>query len=59
MNYKNFIAGAMAFALAACTAGCGDKKETDTKVFIDELRTRNGNLNIIMENPDDMLAPVL
>lgn len=35
------------------------KKETDTKVFIDELRTRNGNLNIIMENPDDMLAPVL
>lgn len=31
MNYKNFIAGAMAFALAACTAGCGDKKETDTK----------------------------
>lgn len=35
------------------------KKDTDTKVFIDELRTRNGNLNIIMENPDDMLAPVL
>jgi len=35
------------------------KKETDTKVFIDELRTRNGNLNIIMENPDDLLAPVL
>ena len=35
------------------------KKETDTKVFIDELRTRNGNLNIIIENPDDMLAPVL
>ncbi len=35
------------------------KKEIDTKVFIDELRTRNGNLNIIMENPDDMLAPVL
>ncbi|MBQ6056117.1 MAG: DUF4956 domain-containing protein [Treponema sp.] len=35
------------------------KKDIDTKVFIDELRTRNGNLNIIIENPDDMLAPVL
>lgn len=35
------------------------KKDIDTKGFIDELRTRNGNLNIIMENPDDMLAPVL
>lgn len=34
-------------------AGC------DTKVFIDELRTRNGNLNIILENPDDQNAPVL
>ncbi len=31
MNYKSFIAGAMAFALAACTAGCGDKKDSDTK----------------------------
>jgi hypothetical protein len=30
MNYKNFIAGAMAFALAACAAGCSDKKKTDT-----------------------------
>lgn len=35
------------------------KKDCDTKAFIDELRTRNGNLNIILENPDDMLAPVL
>lgn len=35
------------------------KKDIDTKFFIDELRTRNGNLNIIIENPDDMLAPVL
>ncbi|MCR4823325.1 MAG: DUF4956 domain-containing protein [Treponema sp.] len=35
------------------------KKDCDTKVFIDELRTRNGNLNIILENPDDQLAPVL
>ena len=31
MNYKSFIAGAMAFALAACAAGCGDKKESDSK----------------------------
>ena len=31
MNYKSFIAGAMAFALAACAAGCSDKKETDSK----------------------------
>ena len=29
MNYKSFIAGAMAFALAACAAGCGDKKDSD------------------------------
>ena len=35
------------------------KKDCDTKMFIDELRTRNGNLNIIIENPDDQLAPVL
>ena len=35
------------------------KKDCDTKVFIDELRTRNGNLNIILENPDDQLVPVL
>ncbi len=35
------------------------KKEMDAKAFIDELRTRNGNLNIILENPDDQLVPVL
>ena len=35
------------------------KKDCDTKKFIDELRTRNGNLNIILENPDDQLVPVL
>ncbi len=35
------------------------KKDCDTKAFIDELRTRNGNLNIILENPDDQLVPVL
>lgn len=35
------------------------KKGCDTKAFIDELRTRNGNLNIILENPDDQLVPVL
>lgn len=29
MNYKNFIAGAMAFALAACAASCSDKKDPD------------------------------
>ena len=28
------------------------KKDMDTKAFIDELRTRNGNLNIIIENSD-------
>ncbi|MBP5378409.1 MAG: hypothetical protein J6Y64_02580 [Ruminococcus sp.] len=31
MNYKSVIAGAMAFALAACAAGCGDKKDSDSK----------------------------
>ena len=35
------------------------KKDIDTKAFIDDLRTRNGNLNIVIENPDDQLAPVL
>ncbi len=35
------------------------KADMDSKAFIDELRTRNGNLNIILENPDDMEAPVL
>lgn len=35
------------------------KKDCDSKEMIDELRTRNGNLNIILENPDDQLAPVL
>ena len=30
MNYKSFIAGAMAFALAACAAGCSDKKGSDS-----------------------------
>jgi len=35
------------------------KAGINTKEFIDELRTRNGNLNIILENPEDMLAPVL
>ncbi|MBQ3671899.1 MAG: DUF4956 domain-containing protein [Treponema sp.] len=34
-------------------AGC------DTKTFIDELRTRNGNLSIVLKNPDDQLVPVL
>ncbi|MCR4790942.1 MAG: DUF4956 domain-containing protein, partial [Treponemataceae bacterium] len=35
------------------------KDEIDVKAFIDEIRTRNGNLNVILENPDDQLAPVL
>ena len=35
------------------------KKDCDSKAFIDELRTRNGNLNIIIENPDDQLVPIL
>lgn len=35
------------------------KKDCDSKLFIDELRTRNGNLNIILENPDDQQIPVL
>lgn len=35
------------------------KANMDSKAFIDELRTRNGNLNIILENPDDLEAPVL
>ena len=35
------------------------KPEMDEKVFIDELRTRNGNLNIIIENPDDQQSPIL
>ena len=29
MNYKSFIAGAMAFALAACAASCSDKNKND------------------------------
>lgn len=35
------------------------KARINDKEFIDELRTRNGNLNIILENPDDQLIPVL
>lgn len=35
------------------------KKDMDAKAFIDELRTRNGNLNVIIENNDDQEAPVL
>ena len=35
------------------------KNDIDTKAFIDELRTRNGNLNIIIENPEDEQVPVL
>lgn len=35
------------------------KPGMDEKVFIDELRTRNGNLNIIIENPDDQQSPIL
>ena len=35
------------------------KKGIDVKAFIDELRTRNGNLNIIIENSDIQEMPVL
>ncbi|MCR4733973.1 MAG: DUF4956 domain-containing protein [Treponema sp.] len=35
------------------------KNDINVKAFIDELRTRNGNLNIIIENSDDAQAPVL
>ena len=35
------------------------KNGIDVKAFIDELRTRNGNLNIIIENSDIQEAPVL
>lgn len=35
------------------------KKNADTKVFIDELRKLNGNLSIMIENPDDQQMPVL
>ena len=35
------------------------KANADIKAFIDELRTRNGNLHIILENSDDEQIPVL
>ena len=35
------------------------KNDIDVKAFIDELRTRNGNLNIIIENSDTQEVPVL
>ena len=35
------------------------KANADIKAFIDELRTRNGNLTIILENSDDEQIPVL
>lgn len=35
------------------------KNDIDVKAFIDELRTRNGNLNIIIENSDIQEVPVL
>lgn len=35
------------------------KAGIDSKAFIDEIRTRNGNLNVILENPEDYEAPVL
>ncbi|MCQ2575723.1 MAG: DUF4956 domain-containing protein [Treponema sp.] len=35
------------------------KKDMDAKAFIDELRTRNGNLNIIIENSDELQTPTL
>ena len=35
------------------------KPGIDTKAFLDELRTRNGNLNVMLENPDDQLVPLL
>ena len=35
------------------------KPGIDTKAFIDELRTRNGNLNIILENMDDLMVQSL
>ena len=35
------------------------KNDIDVKAFIDELRTRNGNLNIIIENSDTQEGPVL
>ncbi len=39
MNYKNFIAGAMAFALAACAAGCSDKKDAGSDTVPVETTT--------------------
>ncbi|MCQ2592126.1 MAG: DUF4956 domain-containing protein [Treponema sp.] len=35
------------------------KKDIDVKAFIDELRTRNGNLNIIIENSDAAQTSIL
>lgn len=35
------------------------KADINTKAFIDEIRTRNGNLNVILENPDDLQAQTL
>ncbi len=35
------------------------KKDIDLKEFIDELRIKNGNLNIIVENDDDSQVPML
>lgn len=35
------------------------KKDADVKAFIDELRTRNCNLSIIVENNDDLMYKTL
>ena len=58
MNYKSFIAGAMAFALAACAAGCSDKKSSDSKQDNNKGTIAPTETTAAEETTEELLPPV-
>ncbi|MBO4523717.1 hypothetical protein [Ruminococcus sp.] len=57
MNYKSFIAGAMAFALVACAAGCSEKQSSDSKQDTNKETTAPADTTTAEDTTEEILPP--
>lgn len=58
MNYKSLIAGAAAFALAACAAGCKDKKSSDSEKDTTKENSAPTDTTAAEETTEELQPPV-
>lgn len=58
MDYRRIIAGAAVLAIAACSAGCADKKKPETDSMVSETTTESTTAEVTTEEPREQPMPV-